>query len=246
MDCVVVLPTFNEAENITGMLDSVLASELRPRVLVVDDSSPDGTGALVTAYGHDSGDRVALHTRTEKAGLGAAYRDGFARAIATGPDVIVQMDADGSHPVSALVEMARLIADGADLVLGSRYVPGGSVDERWPWYRRAISRGGNLYARAMLGTGLHDLTGGFKMWRAATLAAVDLGSSDAAGYGFQIQTTMAALRIGADVRETPIHFADRTLGESKMHRRIVVEAALSVAALRREHRRSVRRAAVAA
>ncbi|PRY13981.1 dolichol-phosphate mannosyltransferase [Kineococcus rhizosphaerae] len=233
--CVVVLPTYDEAENIAGMLDRVLASPVVPDVLVVDDSSPDGTGALVeqVAARYPSG-RVRLLTRTTKDGLGAAYRAGFAHVLATGDhDVVVQMDADGSHPVEALTRMLAQIDHGADLVLGARYVRGGALDEAWPWYRKALSRGANVYARVLLGAPVADLTGGFKAWRADLLRSLDLSQLTAAGYAFQIQTTLAALQRGATVREVPILFTERTHGTSKMSGDIIREAMVSVVRMRR-------------
>lgn len=233
--CVVVLPTYDEADNITGMIERVLACPIAPDVLVVDDSSPDGTGALVEriAARHPEG-RVRLLTRTTKDGLGAAYRAGFAHALATGDhDVVVQMDADGSHPVDTLPRMLAEIAGGADLVLGARYVPGGALDDAWPWYRKALSRGANVYARVLLSAPVADLTGGFKAWRADFLRGLDLSQLTAAGYAFQIQTTLAALQQGATVREVPILFTERTHGTSKMSKEIIGEAMLAVVRMRR-------------
>ena len=234
MRTIVVLTTYQEAENIGGIVGQVLASPLAPDVLVVDDSSPDGTGDVVRrlAAGLPEG-RVRLLTRPVKEGLGAAYRAGFAEAVALGYDAVVQMDADGSHPVSALAPMAAALEAGADLVLGSRYVPGGAVDPAWPWYRRALSRGGNVYARVLLRSRITDLTGGFKMWRASLLARLDLDSLTAAGYAFQIQTTLAALELGARTAQVPILFTERTRGSSKMSRAIVAEAMVAVLRMRR-------------
>lgn len=234
MDVVVVLPTYNEAENIVGMLHRLLASAVHPDVLVVDDSSPDGTGALVSGVARSSGGRVSLLTRAGKEGLGAAYRDGFRAALGRGYDVIVQMDADGSHPVDALPGMLLALSGGADLVLGSRYCLGGGVAAGWPLHRRLLSRGGNLYARALLGLPQRDLTGGFKAWRAPLLRRLDLSVADAMGYAFQIQTTLAAVRAGARVVEVPITFVDRELGTSKMSAAVTLEAARLVLAMRRD------------
>ncbi|GAB3461746.1 polyprenol monophosphomannose synthase [Kineococcus endophyticus] len=233
--CVVVLPTYDEADNITGMLERILGSPVAPDVLVVDDSSPDGTGALVEqAAAQYAQGRVRLLTRTTKDGLGAAYRAGFAHALATGDhDVVVQMDADGSHPVEALERMLAQIAAGADLVLGARYVPGGALDDAWPWYRKALSRGANVYARVLLRAPVADLTGGFKAWRADLLRSLDLSQLTAAGYAFQIQTTLAALQQGATVREVPILFTERTHGTSKMSKAIIREAMVAVLRMRR-------------
>lgn len=231
---VVVLPTYCEAQTIDRVLDSALGSGIRPDVLVVDDSSPDGTGDRVKRWSErTSPGRVRLLTRPEKDGLGAAYRAGFARALHLGYDTVVQMDADGSHPASALPRMRDELAAGADLVIGSRYVQGGSVDETWPWRRRTLSRAGNLYAQAVLHCGVADLTGGFKMWRASLLRALDLTALTARGYAFQFETTFAAARAGAVIHEVPIHFAERAAGDSKMHGGIVREALRDVWATRR-------------
>ncbi|GAA0324414.1 hypothetical protein GCM10009528_47260 [Kineococcus aurantiacus] len=225
----VVLPTYQEAENIERTLGLVLAASVRPDVLVVDDSSPDGTGRLVEEIGAQHPGRVQLMTRAVKDGLGGAYRAGFRRAVDGPHDVVVQMDADGSHPVSALAPMLAAIESGADLVLGSRYVRGGGVDDDWPLERRVLSRGGNLYASALLRLGVRDLTGGFKMWRTELLRSLPVDRLDAAGYAFQIQTTLAAKRDGATVVEVPIHFTERRYGESKMSSTIVREAMVAVA-----------------
>lgn len=232
MRMLVVLPTYCEADNIHEVLDSVLSRPEMPDVLVVDDDSPDGTGDMVLdeALDYPLG-RVRVLRRAAKSGLGAAYRDGFALALRGSYDIIVQMDADGSHPVSAFAPMLHAIEDGADLVLGSRYTRGGSVDREWPMRRRVLSRGGNLYAQALLGSHTADLTGGFKMWRASTLARLDLSTLNAQGYAFQVQSTIAAARGGAVVREIPITFTERVHGYSKMHSGIIFEAMRSVLVL---------------
>lgn len=240
MRTVVVLPTYNEAENITGMLNQIAASPIQTDILVVDDSSPDGTGRLVEAFQEELPGRVHLLTRTSKEGLGAAYRAGFAEALRLGYDIVVQMDADGSHPVTALTAMRAQIDAGVTLSIGSRYCPGGGVSDEWPRYRKALSRGGNVYARTLLQLPVRDLTGGFKMWTAPALASFDLAAADAAGYGFQIQTTLLAIQKGARVAETPILFVDRTLGTSKMSNGIIIEAMKSVLRLRKESQASRR------
>ncbi|MFB9376959.1 polyprenol monophosphomannose synthase [Kineococcus gynurae] len=237
---VVVVPTYEEAENIAEMLPALLNSPIAPDVLVVDDSSPDGTGGIVLeiAERYDEG-RVRLLTRAGKEGLGAAYRAGFARALEIAPfgadqyDLVVQMDADGSHPISALPAMLAAVQGGADLVLGARYVPGGALDDAWPWYRKALSKGANVYARTLLRAPVADLTGGFKMWTVPLLASLPLSRLTATGYAFQIQTTLAALERGATVAEVPIRFAERTRGASKMSSAIIGEAMTSVLKMRR-------------
>lgn len=232
MRSVVVLPTYNEADNILRALAQVRDSAMQPDIMVVDDSSPDGTAKLVEEFAALHPGRVRLLSRSGKQGLGGAYRAGFATALELGYELVVQMDADGSHPVEALAQMRDSIDAGADLVIGSRYCSGGALDPGWPWYRKALSKGGNAYARRMLGLPVRDLTGGFKMWRADALARLDLGAADAAGYGFQIQTTLAALRTGAVVREVPILFLDRRLGDSKMSNAIILEAMRAVHRMR--------------
>jgi dolichol-phosphate mannosyltransferase len=232
MSAVVVLPTYNEAANIEAAVRKLLGSPVAPDILVVDDNSPDGTGRIVAGLAGRYPGRVSLLARTAKEGLGAAYRAGFAEALRRGYEVVIQMDADGSHPVSALPAMLAEIEAGADVVIGSRYVAGGEVSADWPWRRRLLSRGGNGYARSVLRLPLRDVTGGFKVWRAAQLAQIDLAAADASGYAFQIQTTLAARRRGATIREVPIRFVDRRYGESKMSRRIVGEATLAVLRIR--------------
>jgi dolichol-phosphate mannosyltransferase len=224
----VVLPTYNEADNVESAVVSILAVSQELGVLVVDDSSPDGTGAIVEKLAALHAGRVALTIRTVKDGLGGAYRHGFDVALGTGVDVIIQMDADGSHPVDQIPAMLAEVDGGADLVIGSRYAPGGSLDEDWPWSRRALSRGGNIYARTILGLPVRDCTGGFKAWRRDLLSRLDLGAADAQGYAFQIQTTLQAVRLGARVVEVPIHFKERVHGASKMTTSIAMEAIVGV------------------
>jgi dolichol-phosphate mannosyltransferase len=205
------------------------------RVLVVDDDSPDGTGAIADAAAARDAAIEVLH-RPAKAGLGVAYVDGFARALGEGAAFVLEMDADLSHDprdVPRLVERARA---GADLVLGSRYVAGGGVED-WDLLRRVISRGGCRYARTVLGVGIRDLTGGFKCFRAATLTAIDFETVRSEGYAFQVELTYRALARGLRVEEVPITFRERTAGESKMSARIALEAMWLVPALRLARRR---------
>src|SRR3954451_9998929 len=229
----VVLPTYNEAENIEPMVKAILGSLPGATVLVVDDGSPDGTGDLADRLAA-SDPRIRVRHRAQKQGLGRAYLDGFGVALGGGATVVVQMDADFSHDPAALPGLAGPIAAGdADLVIGSRYTKGGSVED-WGVGRRVISRGGSLFARVVLGLGQNDLTGGFKAWRATTLAAVPFAGVHAGGYVFQIEMTFRASRAGARIREVPITFRDRRVGQSKMSRRIVVEALVVVVQLRAE------------
>jgi dolichol-phosphate mannosyltransferase len=219
----VVLPTYNERGNIDRIVPAILAALPAATVLVVDDSSPDGTGKIADEMAaHDPRIRV-LH-RAGKEGLGRAYLAGFTTALGDSPQTVVQMDADFSHDPSALPALVEPVRSGrADLVIGSRYASGGRVED-WGLARRAISRGGSLFARAVLGLPARDLTGGFKAWRASTLAAVPFEGVRAGGYVFQIEMTYRAVRGGARIQEVPITFRDRREGTSKMSRRIVLEA----------------------
>ena len=229
----VVLPTYDEAENIEPMAAAILATLPAATLLVVDDDSPDGTGRLADALA--AGDpRIRVRHRALKQGLGRAYLDGFTLALAGGATTIVQMDADFSHDPGALPDLIGPVGAGtADLVIGSRYTKGGGVVD-WGLGRRVVSRGGSIFARVVLGLGQNDLTGGFKAWRAATLAAVPFDGVHAGGYVFQIEMTFRADRSGARIREIPITFRDRRVGQSKMSRRIVVEALVVVVQLRAE------------
>ena len=229
----IVLPTYDEAENIEPMAAAILATLPAVTLLVVDDDSPDGTGRLADALA--AGDpRIRVRHRALKQGLGRAYLDGFALALAGGATTIVQMDADFSHDPGALPDLIGPIGAGAaDLVIGSRYTRGGGVVD-WGLGRRVVSRGGSIFARVVLGLGQNDLTGGFKAWRASTLAAVPFDGVHAGGYVFQIEMTFRADRSGARIREIPITFRDRRVGQSKMSRRIVVEALVVVVQLRAE------------
>ena len=225
-----ILPTYNEASNLEPIVAAVREHLREPRrILIVDDSSPDGTGEIADRLAALHPDVSVLH-RPRKEGLGPAYIAGFREALAGGADLVVQMDADFSHDPS---DLGRLLtgARDADLVLGSRYVPGGGVAE-WGPVRRFISRGGCAYARAVLGVDVQDLTGGFKVLRRQVLEALDLGSISAFGYAFQVETTYRALRAGFRVVELPIVFRDRRVGKSKMTKGIVLEAAWRVPALR--------------
>jgi dolichol-phosphate mannosyltransferase len=231
---VVVLPTYNERENVERTVAAVLACASHPDVLVVDDSSPDGTGELVRGLVAAEPERVELFERPLKEGLGRAYAAGFEHVLRGDHDIVVQMDVDGSHDAA---DVDRLVSalDGADLALGSRYVPGGDVSG-WTKGREWLSRGGNTYARLLLGSPLRDLTGGFKAWRADLLRTVDAASTASDGYAFQIEMTMRAVRRGARVIEVPIVFRDREVGQSKMSGRIAVEALLGVPGMRRSLR----------
>jgi dolichol-phosphate mannosyltransferase len=224
---VACLPTYNERENLERMVRAL--REQGVSVLVIDDNSPDGTGELADSLTRELEGVDVLH-RPRKEGLGPAYLAGFRRALDSGAELILELDCDFSHDPA---DVPRLIeaAGTADLVLGSRYVPGGSV-HNWGLLRRVVSAGGSFYARVVLGVAVRDLTGGFKCYRRAVLEAIDLGAISSRGYAFQIETTYRALRAGFRVTETPIAFVDRERGGSKMSRRIVLEAIWKVPALR--------------
>jgi dolichol-phosphate mannosyltransferase len=227
----VCLPTYNEQENLEQMLRS-LGGVLRDgdRVLVIDDNSPDGTGELADRLAGALGFVDVLH-RKRKEGLGPAYIAGFHRAIGDGAELVLEMDCDFSHDPRDVPRLIESAERGADLVLGSRYVAGGSIPN-WGLTRRAISLGGNLYAQALLQSRLRDLTGGFKCFRRRVLETIDLAAIDSRGYAFQIETTYRVVRAGFRVVEVPIAFVDREHGHSKMSRTIVLEAAWKVPLIR--------------
>ena len=227
----VVLPTYDEAENLAGIAAGILEALPAATLLVVDDSSPDGTGELAEQLARDE-PRIRVRHRPGKEGLGRAYLDGFRVALDGGATSLIQMDADWSHDPAVLPSLlAPIVEDRADLVIGSRYVKGGRVLD-WGVGRRIVSRGGSLFARTVLNLKPNDLTGGFKAWRASTLAAIPFDGVHAGGYVFQIEMTQRASRGGARVAEVPITFRDRRLGQSKMSRRIVIEALVVVLRLR--------------
>ncbi len=218
----VVIPTYNERENIERVVRDVMALGGRYRVLVIDDSSPDGTGAVVTAMVTAFPGRVELMTRARKEGIGRAYITGFLHALASDVPLIAQMDADHSHQPSDLPRLVEA-AESHDLVLASRYIDGGET-VGWPWHRKLISRLGGLYAGIILGVPVRDLTGGFKVWRRKVLEDIDLASIHSDGYCFQIETTYRAIQKRASYTQVPITFTDRVAGKSKLSRRVVIEA----------------------
>ncbi len=229
---VVCLPTYNEAENVGPVTDAILAATPEVDVLVIDDNSPDGTGRLADAIAARE-PRVKVLHRAGKEGLGKAYLAGFAWALARGYERILEMDADFSHDPVYLPGMLAASRE-ADLVLGSRNVPGGGT-VNWGILRKVISRGGSLYARTILGLPVRDLTGGFKCFRREVLEAIDLASVECTGYAFQIELTYRAVRKGFRVKEFPIVFVDRRVGKSKMSKRIVLEALRKVWSIRRSN-----------
>jgi dolichol-phosphate mannosyltransferase len=225
---VVCLPTYNERENLEPMLRAL--GDKGVRVLVIDDNSPDGTGELADRLAEEL-DYVGVLHRERKEGLGPAYLAGFRHALASEAELVLEMDCDFSHDPNDVPRLIAAIEAGADLALGSRYVPGGGV-RNWGLLRRLISAGGSSYARVILGVKVRDLTGGFKCYRRAVLEAMDLDAVESKGYAFQIETTFRALRAGFRVVEVPITFADREVGGSKMSKAIVAEAIWKVPGLR--------------
>lgn len=226
MRTLIVLPTFNEADNIVEVLQKLRAVVPEASVLVVDDASPDGTADLVEEVAEQIGD-VSVMRRPAKSGLGSAYRDGFRRGLSVGYDVMVEMDSDLSHDPAALPSLLSAVADGAALALGSRYIPGGSIPD-WSWHRRALSRWGNRYAAAVLGIDVKDATSGYRAYRAEALTNIDFHTVQADGYGFQVEMAYRVLASGGRIVEVPISFTDRVRGESKMSSRIVIEALVLV------------------
>jgi dolichol-phosphate mannosyltransferase len=231
-----ILPTYEEAENIERIVRAVLPVLSRSRceghrVLIVDDSSPDGTGEIADRLAEELEDVEVLH-RGRPQGLGPAYLAGFDHALRGGAGLVLEMDADFSHDPADLERLIAAVADGADLALGSRYVPGGGVSD-WGRTRRVVSRGGCLYARSVLGLRIRDLTGGFKCFRREVLEAIDLPSVRSKGYAFQVELTLRAVRAGFRVVEVPIVFRERELGRSKMSLRIAGEAFVLLPQLRR-------------
>ena len=218
---VVVVPTYNEADNLERIVTRLRRAVPTTDVLVVDDGSPDGTGVLADRIAA-ADPRVTVVHRTTKAGLGAAYLHGFAVALERGYDVVGEMDADGSHQPEQLHRLVTALS-GADLVIGSRWVPGGRV-RNWSRSREALSRAGNLYARTVLGIPVRDVTAGFRLFRASTLRSIDLGTVESVGYCFQADLTVRTLRAGLRVVEVPIEFLEREHGVSKMDRAVAVES----------------------
>jgi dolichol-phosphate mannosyltransferase len=239
MQLKVVLPTYNEAENLPRMVEALLALPLpgvQLSILVVDDASPDGTGALADGLAARSGGRVAVLHRAGKEGLGRAYLAGFKVALDAGAEAILQMDCDFSHRPGDIPALLAALP-GADMVLGSRFAPGGRVDPDWAWWRKLLSWFANsVYVRLILGTPLRDATGGFRLWRRETLVGMDIARRiHSNGYVFQVEMAYVAGRLGYTIREVPIEFPDRAAGESKMNVSIQLEAARRVFEVRRRH-----------
>ena len=235
----VVLPTYNEAANLPVIVDELFSLPLTGlRILVADDNSPDGTGAvadeLAAKYGED---RLSVQHRPGTQGLGRAYVDGMTYAIDHGAEFVVQMDSDLSHSPQYLPQMlGTLLSTDADVVIGSRYVCGASLAREWAWHRKALSTFANTYVRVLLRLGVRDVTAGFKLWRASALQAIDVASVRSNGYSFQVEMNYRSVQHGLKIVELPIHFADRREGESKMSLKVQLESALMPLSLRRRAR----------
>ncbi|MFN3979843.1 MAG: polyprenol monophosphomannose synthase [Caldilinea sp.] len=238
----VVIPTYNEAPNLPAITEALFDLPLPTlRLLIVDDDSPDGTGRIADELAMQY-DRMAVIHRTGKGGLGTAYVAGMMRAIADGADFIVQMDADFSHSPAYIPQMfGVMLATGADVVIGSRYVPGGSLDERWEWNRRLLSWWANLYSRVILGLRIRDMTAGFKLWRRAALETIGLETIRSNGYSFQVEMAYLCERLGFRLVEIPIHFEDRRIGQSKLDVPVKLESAWRTWQIRWRYRHLQRR-----
>ncbi|MEA3350430.1 MAG: polyprenol monophosphomannose synthase [Chloroflexota bacterium] len=236
MRLTIVIPTYNEAENLPKLISALFDLQLSElKVLIVDDNSPDGTGDVADAMANRHPDRVFVMHRAGKLGLGTAYIQGFQKAIEDGAEAIGQMDADFSHSPEKIVELLDAL-ESCDVVLGSRYVDEGKLDQQWPFWRKALSAFGNIYARAILMLPVKDVTGGFRLWKRATLMGMPLERVRSNGYAFQIEMTYLAHRLGYVIKETPIYFTERSVGESKMSFHIQLEAVLRVWQLLIEYR----------
>lgn len=232
MKIIQVIPTYNEAQNVPLLVDALFAQDIPGlHILIVDDNSPDGTGDVAESLAETFSGKLSVLHRRGKEGLGKAYIQGFQAALDQGADVIGMMDADLSHPPERLPAMLAVL-DTADVVIGSRYVPGGSVDRDWPAWRKGLSRFGNTYARTILGLPIRDATGGYRLWKRAALEAIPFDASRSNGYVFIVELAYLAHLAGLSFAEVPIYFAERTQGTSKMSLRIQIEAAFRVWQLR--------------
>jgi dolichol-phosphate mannosyltransferase len=241
----VVIPTFNEAENLPGLVSALFGLPIPELgLLVVDDHSPDGTGEIAEQLSQAHPGRLVVTHRAGKLGLGSAYIFGFSQALEAGAQAVAQMDADFSHPPDKLVDLMQALRS-CDVAMGSRYVPGGSVDKNWPLWRRSLSAFGNWYARLILGLPIRDVTGGFRVWRRETLLGMPLERVRSNGYAFQVEMAYLAARLGYRFKEVPFYFADRRWGHSKMSARIQREAALRVWQMRFEYRHLKRKELIA-
>lgn len=236
MSLTIVIPTYKEAENLPLMVSALLNLSIpHLNILVVDDNSPDGTGDIAEKLKHETG-RVDVVHRKGKLGLGTAYITGFKYALDHGAQIIGQMDCDFSHPVDKVQPLCDALAKGADLALGSRYIPGGSLDENWPAWRKALSGFGNFYSRTILNLPIKDVTGGFKFWKRELMERMPLDQIRSNGYVFQVEMNYVAHLLNAKMVEIPFYFADRKLGVSKMSFKIQIEAAIRVWSLLKIHK----------
>lgn len=227
MKITIVVPTYNEAENLPKLVSALLSLPLDLAILIVDDHSPDGTGRIANELSTQHQGKITVLHRAGKLGLRSAYMEGFQQAFALGADAVVQMDADFSHDPAVLQEMAGRISSH-DVVIGSRYIAGGSLDDRWPAWRKALSAFGNFYARTILSSPVRDMTTGFRMWRREALQAMPLDRIRSNGYIFLVEMAYVAYVMGFRIAEVPIHFADRRWGKSKMSFKIQLEAAMRI------------------
>jgi dolichol-phosphate mannosyltransferase len=232
----IIIPTYNEAENLPALVSDLFALPItESKILVVDDNSPDGTGQIAEGLQDGYPGRISVLHRSGKLGLGSAYISGFRQALRANAEALCQMDADFSHPPEKIPEMLAALED-CDLVVGSRYVPGGSVDKEWPLWRKGLSAFGSFYARTILHTQIHDMTGGFRLWRRKALLALPLERVRSNGYSFQVEMAYLAHRLGMRCREVPFYFKERSWGKSKMSFQIQAEAAIRVWKLMWEYR----------
>jgi dolichol-phosphate mannosyltransferase len=223
----IVLPTYNEAQNLPKIASTLFELPLELHLLIVDDNSPDGTGDIAEKLKSENPEKVSVIHRDGKLGIGTAYIEGFKQALDMGAKTIAQMDSDFSHPPEKLLEMAEVL-NTCDMVIGSRYIAGGQLDENWPLWRKGLSWFGNIYARTILNVPIRDVTAGFRIWRRETLLGMPFNGIRSNGYAFQVETLYMATRLGYQCKEIPIYFADRRWGESKMSFRIQKEAAIRV------------------
>jgi dolichol-phosphate mannosyltransferase len=238
MKLIIVTPTYNEADNLPRLVSAIFGLKIdNLGILIVDDNSPDGTGKIAEDLAQEDPERIKVLHRSGKKGLGTAYISGFKQALDMGAGAIAQMDADLSHPPELLLPLLESL-EGCDVAMGSRYVPGGSVDVHWSYWRKTLSEYGNIYARTILNLPVKDATGGFKIWRRETLSGMPLDKVRSNGYAFQIEMAYIAYRLGYTFREIPFYFADRSSGNSKMSFKIQWEAVVRVWQLRFQYRDS--------
>lgn len=232
----ITIPTYNEAENLPAIADAIFSLNIDGlNLLVVDDNSPDGTGDIAEGLKSTFPGRLEVLHRTGKLGLGSAYIAGFKLGLQQGFDLIGQMDADFSHPPDLLFDFIKAIENGVDIAIGSRYIPGGRLDDNWPIWRKFLSGFGNFYARTILRMPIKDVTGGYRLWKNSLLKKMPLDDIRSNGYVFQVEMAYVALKMGCKYQEIPFYFADRKFGKSKMSVKIQMEAAINVLRLLKNH-----------